>query len=256
MNKSVAKILVALTITFFSTQAMAGVAGSKHDLSSATTETDQVCVFCHTPHGSDTSAAVPLWNKALPSTTFTQYSALGTATLDGTEAAVGSVSLACLSCHDGTQARDVVLNAPGSGNYNASGAELDAGAIGTMAGTPLPNLGSDLRNDHPVSIQYGGGGAVVGDADGVFSATGLGDTDFKDIRKTTINSNPVWWVDSDGDGNRDKDEMQLYSRSISGTVQPSVECASCHDPHNNTTTTQFLRRENTASVICTSCHAK
>ncbi len=44
----------------------AGIASTKHNLSSGgpgpnkTDATDQICVFCHTPHGSDTSAAVPL----------------------------------------------------------------------------------------------------------------------------------------------------------------------------------------------------
>jgi hypothetical protein len=82
----------------------------------ATGNTSETCVFCHTPHGSDTNAAVPLWNKELPDpTSYTRYSTLGTSTLDGEEAPVGSVSLACLSCHDGSQAVDTVLNVPGSG---------------------------------------------------------------------------------------------------------------------------------------------
>ena len=27
--------------------------------------TAEICVFCHTPHGGDTTAAVPLWNRTL-----------------------------------------------------------------------------------------------------------------------------------------------------------------------------------------------
>ena len=257
MNKSVVTLIIAMASLLFLNSAHAGISGSKHDLSSGTTATTEVCVFCHTPHGSDTTASVPLWNKTLPSTTYTRYSALGTSSLDGTEAAIGSVSLACLSCHDGSQARDMVINAPGSGGYNASGSELDAGAIGSMAGTPLPNLEADLRNDHPVSIQYGGGGAVAGDSDGVFAAVGFADPDFNALTKATVNGNPVWWVDSDGDSARDKNEMQLFSRTISGTVQPSVECASCHDPHNDASTgVEFLRGDNTNSDICLACHNK
>ena len=34
---------------------------------------------------------------------------------------VGSVSLACLSCHDGAQAMDNLINAPGSGGYDVTG---------------------------------------------------------------------------------------------------------------------------------------
>lgn len=103
--------------------AATGIAATKHNLSSSgtgpnhTTGTDQICVFCHTPHGSDTSAAVPLWNKNLPAgnsyTVYNSVSSSATSTIDGTIAAnVGSVSLACLSCHDGTQAMDNALNRP------------------------------------------------------------------------------------------------------------------------------------------------
>ena len=109
---------------------------------------------------------MPLWNKTLPAaTSYTRYSTLNTATLDGEEDEVGSVSLACLSCHDGSQAMDTVINAPGSGGFNAAGSEIDPAAIGTMTGTvgapgaggTIPNLESDLSNDHPISIDYAGG---------------------------------------------------------------------------------------------------
>lgn len=244
---------------------VAGVVGSKHDLTaggdaqSTTTSTDQVCVFCHTPHGSDTSAPVPLWNKVLGAPgSYTQYSTLQTPSFDSTEAPVGSVSLACLSCHDGTQAMDVVINAPGSGGYNAAGAEFDLVNIGTMTDTPVPNLGTDLTNDHPISMQYAGGGATAADTDGTFAGT-LGDTDFVTPEKATVNGNPIWWVDSPlgTAGTREKTDMILYARNDLTTVQPFVECGSCHDPHNDTSNeTQFLRIDNTASQICTTCHIK
>lgn len=243
------------------------IVGSKHDFTTGgsaqntTGATDQVCVFCHTPHGADTTAPVPLWNKVLNSeqTRFTRYSTLATPSFDSLEAPVGSVSLACLSCHDGTQAMDVVLNQPGSGGYSATGAPIDGG-IGTMTGTPVPNLGQDLSNDHPVSMQYGGGGADINDADGVFTGT-LGDTDFTAPVKATINSQPIWWVDSDvGTAEvREKTDMLLYTRADLGTAQPFVECGSCHDPHNSDTFTNqvsFLRTSNAASAVCTACHTK
>ena len=78
--------------------------------------TAEICVFCHTPHGADDSASVPLWNRNLPgSGTYTTYSTLNTSSMDSGETAVGSVSIACLSCHDGSQAMDVIINEPGSG---------------------------------------------------------------------------------------------------------------------------------------------
>ena len=263
------KIIFSVLVLFSWTGiAMAGVVGSKHDLTTGggaqatTAATDQVCVFCHTPHGSATDAPVPLWNKVLGSGAgYTQYSTLQTPTFDSTEAAnVGSVSLACLSCHDGTQAMDVVINSPGSGGYNAGGAQIDLSNIDVMdpTGIPVPNLQQDLTDDHPISMQYGGGGALVTDADGLFAGT-LGDPDFVAPVKATVNNNPIWWVDSPvGTAlTREKTDMILYARNDLGTVQPFVECGSCHDPHNDASAeVQFLRIDNTGSQICTTCHVK
>ncbi|MBW2294738.1 MAG: hypothetical protein JRG94_20865, partial [Deltaproteobacteria bacterium] len=129
INLSVHLIAVATALTMVTSLAQAQIVGSQHDLGTGgggqatTLLSGEVCVFCHTPHGSDTNVAAPLWNKTDPGTTYTRYSALGTATLDGEEVAVGSVSLACLSCHDGTQAMDVVINAPGSGGWDNSGTQ-------------------------------------------------------------------------------------------------------------------------------------
>lgn len=257
----------------FAQTVVPSVVGSKHDFTSGgsaqatTNATDEVCVFCHTPHGADTTAPVPLWNKVLNSNEgrFTRYSTLATPSFDSLEAPVGSVSLACLSCHDGTQAMDVVLNQPGSGGYNAGGAQIDDVAIGQMTGTPVPNLGQDLSNDHPISMQYGGGGAVSTDANGVFGGT-LGDPDFNAPVKATINNQSIWWVDSGVGtaGVREKTDMLLYTRSDAigggGATEPFVECGSCHDPHNSDnaggTQVSFLRTSNAASAVCTACHTK
>ncbi len=268
MKKLYISFLVCSALMFWMSHATAGVVGSQHDLTTgggaqgSTSNTDEVCVFCHTPHGSDTSAPVPLWNKVLGAPgSYTQYSTLQTPTFDSQEAPVGSVSLACLSCHDGTQAMDVVLNSPGSGGYNPSGSEIDPVALGVMTGSPVPMLGTDLTNDHPISMQYGGGGPLATDADGPFTGT-LGDPDFVVPQKATVNTNAIWWVDSPVGtaGTREKTDMILYSRNDLGTVQPFVECGSCHDPHNDTTqgptSVAFLRIANTASQICTTCHVK
>ena len=247
--------------------ALGGVVGSQHDLTStgdaqsSTTNTDQVCMFCHTPHGADTSAPVPLWNKVLSSPgIYTQYSTLATSSFDSEEAPVGSVSLACLSCHDGTQAMDVVINLPGSGGFNAGGEPID-GAVGALQGIPIPNLGTDLTDDHPISITYCGGGPLATDPDGPFTGP-CDDPDFNFPIKDTVNAQPVWWVDSPlGTALiREKTDMILYTRDDLGTQQPFVECGSCHDPHNDLTQGQgsvaFLRINNTSSQICTTCHVK
>jgi hypothetical protein len=256
----------AAALLLFTSAVNAQVAGSRHDLSTdGGSQTNEVCVYCHTPHGADLNAVVPLWNKTLPTSTYQRYSDLNTSTLDGTEASVGSVSLACLSCHDGSQAMDSVINAPGRG--------LNSGAIGNvgqMTGSPVPMLGTDLRDDHPISIQYGGGGPTAADGDGVYSGA-LGDPDFNPPTKATINTNPAWWVDSEAvpDGQRQRTDMILYTRSdapagAGNARQPFVECGSCHDPHNQSTfngtapnlSVGFLRIPNTNSDICTACHLK
>jgi predicted CXXCH cytochrome family protein len=254
---------VAIALLLTST-AYAGISGSKHDLSSTgggpnKTDQGEICVFCHTPHGSDTTAAVPLWNRVLANpSTYTTYDSLGTSTLDGlgaggtTSLTVGSVSLACLSCHDGTQAMDTVLNAPGSGKYSATGTSMGAtwsGAnqtAGKLSAGIITNLGTDLTNDHPVGIQYGG-----------FKADGSNkiDPDFVDVVKMAGKNQ--WWVDTSSGtgGKREKTDMVLYTRDVSGTPQPFVECATCHDPHVTTNGT-FLRIANTGSAVCLACHVK
>jgi predicted CXXCH cytochrome family protein len=252
--------------------ASAQIATTKHNLGSTGTGvnkfsgTDEICVFCHTPHGADTSAAAPLWNRVISGTTYQTYDSLGTSTLDGKIATVGSVSIACLSCHDGTQAMDVVINAPGSGGYNATGAPIGGGiwSGGNQTGGKISvglitNLGTDLRNDHPIGIQYAGGGFT--DTSPTTRAVGVGDPDFVAPQSAILGSTRVWWVDTAGGaaGSRQKTDMALYSRgagSYAGQtlLEPFVECASCHDPHSANPT--FLRIANTGSAVCLACHVK
>ena len=253
--------------------ANAGISGSKHDLGGggasqygSAAGTTSVCVFCHTPHGSDTAAAVPLWNKALPASgTFTAYSSLGTSTYDATQGDIGSVSLACLSCHDGAQAMDSMINAPGSGLYTAGG--TSAYTLATMTGTPTPILGKDLKNDHPISMAYAGGTTDATWAQADSSSAKYKDGDFSPIKYASINGNDTWWVDvtSVGTvGSRDKTDMVLYTRASGSTGaqgnSPFVECASCHDPHNSDTagaaSVAFLRIKNENSAVCLACHNK
>jgi hypothetical protein len=264
----------------------AGIADTKHNLGSGpgpagrnnVSDTAEVCVFCHTPHGADNSAPAPLWNKRLGAAgvpagggTYTTYDTLQTPSLDGTVAAVGSISMACLSCHDGTQAMDNVINAPGSGGVLADGGGVDGRAY-TWAGSSVSAagrlsggaglLGTDLSNDHPIGIQYCGGG---------LSGTGTAvsgtcrDGDFKALQTQTINSNQVFWVETGGAG-KQRTDLPLYQRADGG-LGPLVECASCHDPHvssgqsgpigtGQSSGETFLRISNASSAVCTACHVK
>ena len=203
---------------------------------------------------------------------------------------VGSVSLACLTCHDGTQAIDNILNDSGSGGYDATGggtsglnytwtstnSTLDStgrfqNSVDT-GGTNIWEIGTDLRNDHPIGMQYGGGGV---------SASQLGPTRDQDFNlPTRIGTTDRWFVDNKLSGNVgaaaiDKWDFKLYTRdtagqtshngvALAGEPEPFVECGSCHDPHLDTTT--FLRidpadnpdgnRSNDGSRVCLTCHNK
>jgi predicted CXXCH cytochrome family protein len=257
-----------------SQQAVAGIANTKHNLGSTGTagnnkvsDTGEICVFCHTPHAADTTAPAPLWNKNLSAMTgYTTYSTASSSTIDGEVLAVGSVSIACLSCHDGSQAMDNIINAPGSGQYDTTGGGANGRAYtwsgstvnttGQMQNTSVAMLGKDLSNDHPIGIQYCGGGQTSAAPTGACT-----DADFKGpgagLQSATINGSLVWWVDSTSGtvGSRDKTDMILYSRAFTGGTGPSVECASCHDPHTEANPT-FLRVSNVGSGVCLSCHVK
>lgn len=246
----------------------AQIATSKHDLTAAggagnkvTSAGAEICVFCHTPHGSDSAA--PLWNKNLSSpSTFTPYAS---STLDAVANTTGSISLACLSCHDGSQAMDTMINAPGSGlapitalssglgrGYNL--ATWSVNTDGKMA-AGIANLGTDLTNDHPVMIPYCGGGMTI---TGASVTNNCADKDFLMPTGSGAGATQKVWFDSVGAGGtagaKDKTDIQLYNRSADLNTF-YVECGSCHDPHNTTNGT-FLRISNAASKVCLTCHNK
>ncbi|MCP4900628.1 MAG: cytochrome c3 family protein [bacterium] len=220
--------------------AMAGLAsaqtvvGTAHDLSStgpgATTNVGRVCVYCHTPHqATAANGQDPLWNHALSAVA--AYGVYGSDTLDATPGELGgavagtaAVSNLCLSCHDGTVAVHSVWNAPNEAPINDNPANITIVAGGNVnAGgfiTGNPNVGDDLTNDHPVNFTYD---AALAGSDG-----GL-------VTPDSANS-----VDAAG-------LVPLFA----GTVQ----CASCHDPHDDTNA-PFLVVSNSGSALCTTCHNK
>jgi hypothetical protein len=269
--------------------ASAGIADTKHNLGSGpgpagrnqVSDTAEICVFCHTPHGADVNAPAPLWNKRLGAAgappgggSYTTYASLQTPSLDGSVAAVGSISMACLSCHDGTQAMDNIINAPGSGGIVADGGgnggrafTWNAGGTVNAAGNLASGaalLGTDLSNDHPIGIQYCGGG-LTGSATTVTGT--CKDGDFVAPLTQSINANQVFWIETGGAG-KQRTDLPLYVRPGEAVATgPLVECASCHDPHVSTgqagpTGTgrvageTFLRVSNASSAVCTACHVK
>jgi hypothetical protein len=166
--------LVALACFVFTPDALAqntiaNISATKHNLSTggpgtvkATTE-NQICVFCHTPHGAEQNIA-PLWNRALSSETYSPYTS---SSLDSEDilgeliGQPGGASKLCLSCHDGTLAIGSVTNSPGSGTGSAisisgagAGGAMPAGSGATTGFTR--NLGTNLTNDHPISLIFDG----------------------------------------------------------------------------------------------------
>jgi len=237
---------------------------------------EEVCVYCHTPHGANRTIDAPLWNRTLLVTTYQTYDLLGTPSITQPVGPPGAASLTCLSCHDGTTAVDSIINMPGSGRYNPAQETLQnndflntwnnrrgpdaaahaglnqAGCLAchTPGGTVIQAgatdftafaIGTDLRNDHPVGIR--------------FPAAGAG-TDFKDPPRKEAR---LAYFDTNGNNHADAGEIRLYN---SGEGY-EVECASCHDPHGvpsagpgSVFNPTFLRVSNAGSGVCLSCHTK
>lgn len=171
----------------------------------------------------------------------------------GNAAELGSVSIACMSCHDGTQA----VNVTGYPLSFASPHRLDDGGVaGARLATPLPTT-INLGTSHPVGIPY------VGDAPGSrheLSGSPSGDPlavreariGFRTAERALIDGVPVWWIET-GNPGRQRDDIHLFSRDHDdGTSEPYVECSSCHDPHMESR--MFLRNADPAGFICVACH--
>ncbi len=229
MCKSKAKIVlllaVAVSVTLLVSVSNAGVANSKHNLSSGsaatvrtTNGTDRICVFCHTPHFASADAE-PLWNRDLTTSSYTLYTS---STLDATMNDPRGVSAACLSCHDGTVALDSLVNKPGSGKGTAGSAGWTFAGLPTgvnklnATDNPAAFIDVDLTDDHPISFDWP-------------------TTDSGLVALATVQAST---------------NVRLY-----GTDNNSVECGSCHDPHD-TTYSPFLRSTNAASALCLTCHDK
>jgi predicted CXXCH cytochrome family protein len=136
-------IIVVTALALVPFISWATIVGTAHDLSGAGYNTDQVCVFCHTPHNAKATQLAPLWNHGSTAATFTLYSS---ASLNAVPGQPANNSKACLSCHDGTVAVDTYGSQTGT-------ALITGGAL----------LGTNLSDDHPISFTYD---AALATADG------------------------------------------------------------------------------------------
>jgi len=197
------------------------------------TNVDQVCVFCHTPHGGSLDA--PLWNRSFTGAGYNHYSSstLSTAGANSVRA-VNPESLICLSCHDGSvSVGDGLINNAGTVPSNSIGKAIvylpGGGAkIGAARGSDVSN---DLTDDHPISISYTASRAAKLTA-------------FKDLLGAEPNP-----------------DLPLFSGP---GYTNTVECSTCHDPHVNyqsatggdTSFAPFLAMSNAGSAMCLACHNK
>ncbi len=262
------KLALLLGVFTLSGAVFAGsnIMGSKHDLRSSNTaanirsqNVNEICVFCHTPHHSNTAfTGAPLWNKEATAQTFTMYGSTVSGTTPDTQP--NAPSKACLSCHDGVTAINSIVNVSGTGLDGAGGGlgtgvtyvsmTTDGGTTWSgdgvsvpMPGTSYANIGTDLTNDHPISIPYNAPNADP-------------DKNPGSLRQTTTALTGTWLVrDSDG----------VTGPTIGDLLRNGkVECPSCHDPHADNPIAGggqhplFLRRVggNTDSALCLTCHAK
>lgn len=255
-----------------------GIGNSRHNLGNLgehvrTNSTSEICIFCHTPHHTNTANGLkPLWNRGAVGT----YTAYGT-TLGGTAIAnvdIGSTSLACLSCHDGITTFDNLVNTPGKAGVVAGGSDRgwsfnDVGVVISdfMTSSRL-NIGQDLSNDHPVSVVYN-----------ELTVAGLR------ASNTTISAIDLTAELATSAATFDNGNLMSNLWAVGGYVSDSatissllrdgkVECSSCHDPHfNNKSWNEvddtyggdeaesnglFLRRVggNSGSGLCRTCHNK
>jgi hypothetical protein len=252
MRKVMTVILTVLGfLAFTSLGYAASISNTKHNLSSAGLQAikgdvAEICVYCHTPHGGKMAIADdtgPLWNRNATAGPFTPYASY---TLDSsTTGAPTSVSKACLSCHDGTVGVNQMINRPGSGSGSNPADNANQKVGGPNATNNMALLGTDLRDDHPVSMiyasakSYGTGGTLGEDSYGAgFKAAELSGT------KPVVLSGSV--------------TLPLYGTALANA---KVECGSCHDPHEarsfaSGSSVAFLRTMNTGSALCLTCHLK
>jgi hypothetical protein len=260
-------------------QRISDIKGTRHNLSTSGTGsthaaaggTTEICVFCHTPHGAvqqdlgGNPLRAPLWNRRVPAgatyTPYTSSSLDATSILDGLSAQPGGSSKLCLSCHDGTLA---------IGNVNVlnGGSNVSIPMTGTGPGGTMPPgagvqsgftrfLGTDLSNDHPISLTYN-------------SALAARDGELRPVdaaQRWPAGTGSVLGLRAPGF----KPLLPLESTGTNGAGQ--VQCATCHDPHIRELdpakgNQKFLRTQRfqesapsasynqAADIICLSCHDK
>ncbi len=221
---SMCPVVGLLAISLIGSAGAGTIVGSRHDFTNSGFTGGQICVICHTPHNADVSVT----EAPLWNHTLTQkvYQLYSSPTLDAIPLQPSASSKLCLSCHDGTVAVDSFGGQPG-GTF-------------VMTGDPAVGAGpEDLTDDHPISFTYD---TALANLDG-----GLHD--------------PATTQVIIGEGDKTKGPDSISNLLLfNGTLQ----CASCHDVHNNFTalpapgdmTNYLLKVSIAGSQLCLTCHDK
>ena len=230
----IATIVTLVTIYTFATSVVfAGIAGTKHDLSSTSTGggitatgasgVTQKCVFCHTPHSS--SKAGPLWNHSFNQGNI--YTVLGQPAPEESRVTwpgqPNKGARLCLGCHDGTVALGLLVNVPGSGmggtvdmtqTYMPCG-PTDYNCLGTDFVGALKHLNSFGFGDHMVSIEYDDGLVT---AKNTKCANGIPTQGL--VAPSTL-TGVVRLRPTD------------HNNTLGSDTRMGVQCRTCHDPHDD-----------------------
>jgi hypothetical protein len=242
------KLLIALAGIAYLALPMAGTAqtvlkgieGSVHDFSTNSWNTRKgVCSTCHQAHHTDENQIVPLWNHETTTETFTPYES---PTLNATVGAPTGISLACLSCHDGSLAINQGIS----------------GLIGGVSGgviDPSAQIGPDLHTTHPIGFTYDTALAVA-DGGGLEDPATYKIGDAKTELTYSTAPVPASWSGSSLTG-KTINEALLFDGQM--------HCSSCHDVHKQEGSSPssgiLVRISGTdaggkGSVLCRTCHIK
>ena len=251
MNSPAIRLRVVGSAVLLAAAAACGqssVVNSPHNLSASgpgairAAAEDQVCIFCHAPHNA--TPVRPLWNRAMPVEAYTIYTSRA---LDAAPGQPTGMSKMCLSCHDGTIAL---------GSVASRGTPiLMAGGVTTLP-AGAANLGSDLRDDHPVSFRFDS--MLAGkdphvrdpaqlppeirlDANGELQCTTCHDAHDNALGDFLVMHN------------NDSQLCNACHQMGTTTITAHARCDACHQPHTAPSGPYLLRRQ-TISETCVNCH--
>jgi len=176
---------IVLAMLWISTPQAGTILGSKHDFTGLNKRTGVVampglafsdygssCVYCHIPpdrEGADSTelGGIPGFNRFKPA--LHQFDLYDSNTLDNKVRSPSPISLLCLSCHDGTMGVDMTVFRP-NGWRSSEDAALHLRINGAndvyscgkchngrvAHNIAIKHIGTDLQNDHPISMTYAG----------------------------------------------------------------------------------------------------